>query len=316
MTTVPKAGINPTKCRHSEKCRTKNCTFTHDTPPEGHLKGNKTNDCKYDRNCKRQECFYDHVNGRIIDEVDAVMNGIQSEDDLINSIEALLSEANEQLYSKEGRKYQLISGDDCDSDESEDGEPVLDIVTQKKTKEFELQKEEFRLAVSAIQQRFNCLNRSEDDHTSAIIHNVYKQLQREMKHWKFHLPIYAHRTALVKSLQDNQILILKADTGSGKSTQIVQYLCNEQSSNNSKSFFFLKATLINWFSRFRTNRLYTAAKVGSKNISSSSRGRIWLPTWRRSKLYRVSQKSPRKVFSYIFTTLISTNNFFLNDRWI
>jgi hypothetical protein len=242
MATTPKVGINPIKCRYSEKCITKKCTFTHDTPPEGSLKGNTTIDCKYDRRCTRNGCLYDHINGRIIDDDVAVMEDIQSEDDLGASIEALLSEATEQLYSKEDRKYQLISGDDDDSDQSEDEEPVLDIMTQKKDKQLELQKEEFRLAVGAIRHRFSLLDRSKEEHAVAIIHNIYKQLQREMKHWEFRLPIYAHRKALVESLRDNQILVLKADTGSGKSTQIVQYLSDEQSYNDSTCSSFFKAT--------------------------------------------------------------------------
>ena len=284
METVPKPGTNPIKCKYGEDCRTKKCTFTHDTPPTGRLMDNNTNVCRYDRNCTRPNCFRDHLNGRIIDEVADSMEDIQSEDDLIVSIETLLSEANEQLYSKEDRKYQLIGGDDDDSDQSEDDEPVLDIATQQKINDFELQKEEFRSVIGAIRDRFNLLNRPNDEHILAIMQDIHKQLQREMKHWKFRLPIYARRKALLKSLEDNQILILKADTGSGKSTQIVQYLSDEQSPNNRKSSFGFKTTLINCMSPFRTNRLHTAAKAGSQNLSCSSSTRIWLQTWTRGEL--------------------------------
>jgi len=49
-------------------------------------------------------------------------------------------------------------------------------------------------------------------------------IKREMKRLKLHLPIYARRPNLLDVIRSNRVLILKADTGSGKSTQLVQYL--------------------------------------------------------------------------------------------
>lgn len=49
-------------------------------------------------------------------------------------------------------------------------------------------------------------------------------IRREIKRLDLHLPIYAKRTELLNAVRSNRILILKADTGSGKSTQLVQYL--------------------------------------------------------------------------------------------
>jgi HrpA-like RNA helicase len=49
-------------------------------------------------------------------------------------------------------------------------------------------------------------------------------IQREIKRLKSHLPIYARRQELLNIIRSNRVLILKADTGSGKSTQLVQYL--------------------------------------------------------------------------------------------
>jgi hypothetical protein len=278
MTAVAKVGTNPIKCKYKEQCRTNGCTFTHDTPPQGSLKSNPGCDCKYDRNCKRLKCFYDHKNGRIIDddEVTDTTKDIQSEEELIASMEVLLSEATERNFSKQERKHVLISGDDNDSEQSEDDEPVLDIVTQRKTKEFGLHNEEFRLAVTAIKDRFNLLNRVGEEQNFSTVHNLYKQLQREMKYGESRLPIYAHRNSLVQCLRFNRILILKADTGSGKSTQIVQYLCDEPSTDNSESSFSLRSDLSSRFSSFRANHLYTAAKAGSKHISCSSSGRVWV----------------------------------------
>jgi HrpA-like RNA helicase len=49
-------------------------------------------------------------------------------------------------------------------------------------------------------------------------------IRREIKRLKLHLPIYARRQNLLDIIRSNRVLILKADTGSGKSTQLVQYL--------------------------------------------------------------------------------------------
>jgi HrpA-like RNA helicase len=51
-----------------------------------------------------------------------------------------------------------------------------------------------------------------------------RAFQREIKRLKSHLPIYARRDEIVDAVRDNRVLILKADTGAGKSTQVVQYL--------------------------------------------------------------------------------------------
>jgi ATP-dependent RNA helicase DHX8/PRP22 len=49
-------------------------------------------------------------------------------------------------------------------------------------------------------------------------------LKREIKRLKAHLPIYARRSELIDKISSHRVVILQADTGSGKSTQVVQYL--------------------------------------------------------------------------------------------
>ncbi|UJR19269.1 hypothetical protein I4U23_022398 [Adineta vaga] len=49
-------------------------------------------------------------------------------------------------------------------------------------------------------------------------------LQREIKRLQSRLPIYARRDEIVNAVRANQVLIVKAQTGAGKSTQVVQYL--------------------------------------------------------------------------------------------
>ena len=41
------------------------------------------------------------------------------------------------------------------------------------------------------------------------------------------LPVYKLRDQMIQAVQDNQILIVIGETGSGKTTQITQYLAEE-----------------------------------------------------------------------------------------
>lgn len=54
--------------------------------------------------------------------------------------------------------------------------------------------------------------------------NHFKVLRREIKRFKNRLPIYARRLDLIFTISSCPVTIVKADTGSGKSTQLVQYL--------------------------------------------------------------------------------------------
>jgi len=51
-------------------------------------------------------------------------------------------------------------------------------------------------------------------------------LRRELKRLTAHLPILARRSHLVQAVENSQVVVVKAETGSGKSTQIVQYLAD------------------------------------------------------------------------------------------
>lgn len=45
------------------------------------------------------------------------------------------------------------------------------------------------------------------------------------------LPVYAMRSELIQAVRDNQFLVIVGETGSGKTTQITQYLDEEGFSN-------------------------------------------------------------------------------------
>ncbi|KAL8476240.1 hypothetical protein ACS0TY_028776 [Phlomoides rotata] len=55
---------------------------------------------------------------------------------------------------------------------------------------------------------------------------IYKLMMRECRRLDDGLPIYAHRRDIMKQIQSHQVTILIGETGSGKSTQLVQFLAD------------------------------------------------------------------------------------------
>ena len=64
------------------------------------------------------------------------------------------------------------------------------------------------------------------------IQEMDAQFKRECTHFETALPIYARRTDVVDTICSNQVTILVGETGSGKSTQVVQYLYDAGVANN------------------------------------------------------------------------------------
>ena len=56
------------------------------------------------------------------------------------------------------------------------------------------------------------------------IQRLRSKFDRECHHFEAALPIYAKRTSIVQTICSHQVTILVGETGSGKSTQVVQYL--------------------------------------------------------------------------------------------
>ena len=82
-----------------------------------------------------------------------------------------------------------------------------------------------------INTKLNELSGTEDNFPS-MIESLYSTFKREVKRYDKGLPIYAHRLAVIDMLQSNQVSILIGETGSGKSTQLVQYLYEAGYSSN------------------------------------------------------------------------------------
>ena len=54
---------------------------------------------------------------------------------------------------------------------------------------------------------------------------LYERLNaRSESQWASQLPVFKHRSRIVQAVIDNQVIVITSDTGSGKTTQIPQYL--------------------------------------------------------------------------------------------
>jgi HrpA-like RNA helicase len=171
-----------------------------------------------------------HPHGR---NIDRVKNHQRSETELIDMIDMLFFKAEEQL-----QEFDTNEKEGSDSDD----EQVLDLLRENVSQELQLQKNEFQSAIENLITEFNSiLSSARDADRYDQCQRIYRQLEREFKRWQSRLPIYARRSDIIEKLRQNQVLILKADTGSGKSTQTVQYLCDEHFADYSKqtTFFLL-----------------------------------------------------------------------------
>lgn len=61
-------------------------------------------------------------------------------------------------------------------------------------------------------------------HIPAVQFNRVKHMSLTMQQQKESLPIYKLRVDLLSAIRDNQVLVVIGETGSGKTTQMTQYL--------------------------------------------------------------------------------------------
>ena len=100
-------------------------------------------------------------------------------------------------------------------------------VTECKEKE-----SEFVYYCDSLELELVHLKSSVSQHSEDALSKTRKDFGRECSRFLKALPIYAKRRVIVDAVWKNQVVILIGQTGSGKSTQIVQYLYNSGMSRN------------------------------------------------------------------------------------
>jgi HrpA-like RNA helicase len=85
------------------------------------------------------------------------------------------------------------------------------------------QKMEFRSFLSSMYDKLENLKHSDFDEEDLI--QLETAFKMECERFSTGLPIYARRTDIVRLINENQASVILGETGSGKSTQVVQYLC-------------------------------------------------------------------------------------------
>jgi HrpA-like RNA helicase len=113
-----------------------------------------------------------------------------------------------------------------------DNDDIENNVTQSLLQEHRAQLETFNSTIKSLTDASLPTNDYTAKHRLGAI-------KREIKRLKSHLPIYARRQELLDAIRSKRIVILKADTGSGKSTQLVQYLVDGGFSEDGMSKYFL-----------------------------------------------------------------------------
>ena len=94
------------------------------------------------------------------------------------------------------------------------------------------QEAEFLYYCDSLEQQLEHLKPSVSSHSEDLLSKMRKNFGRECSRLLKALPIYAKRQYIVNAIWNNQVVILIGQTGSGKSTQIVQYLYDSGLSNN------------------------------------------------------------------------------------
>ena len=85
-----------------------------------------------------------------------------------------------------------------------------------------LQLEEFLLFIEHMHDKLQ--HNQHSPKFDQIARRLHKEFSVECLRLENALPIYSHRSKIVEMIEQNQVSIVLAETGSGKSTQIVQYL--------------------------------------------------------------------------------------------
>ncbi|WAR27219.1 DEAHC-like protein [Mya arenaria] len=98
----------------------------------------------------------------------------------------------------------------------------FDNLSRKKLAELQSQREEFCKYIKAMKTKIEEIK--DNDRFVNDLKEIQNALGVECRRLEAALPIYARREDILTTIRNNQVSVIIGDTGSGKSTQMVQYL--------------------------------------------------------------------------------------------
>jgi len=109
--------------------------------------------------------------------------------------------------------------------EKQERRGILLELLQEKQRAYSSQLETFELIANDLISRANESDGSDENRSSFI-----DRLRREQKRFEARLPMFGHRAVILQKLAAEQVMLLIGQTGSGKSTQLCQYIAEEDTS--------------------------------------------------------------------------------------
>ena len=152
----------------------------------------------------------------------------------------LLQKNREFLIRKNDEKLKDLENNTPDPRPRRKKVSLEEFVRREETKEtYERKKQELVEQRSEFEKKFQQLfenfNQQVEEQRSVnnkkgieyILQNHESKTDREFRKFEASLPIYAKRTEILETIQHSQVVVLIGETGSGKSTQVAQYLAEE-----------------------------------------------------------------------------------------
>lgn len=100
---------------------------------------------------------------------------------------------------------------------------------EEKVQKQEIEKQsklEFVKVCESFQANLEKISPEEDDFEDEMA-KLKQDFAREILTYQQGMPIYSHRSQIISAVQEHDVTIIVAETGSGKSTQLVKYLHDE-----------------------------------------------------------------------------------------
>ncbi|XP_045199869.2 uncharacterized protein LOC123554061 [Mercenaria mercenaria] len=143
--------------------------------------------------------------------VELAKNGLDKHNDKIRDVRASLSVVEERIGKKRGvsfYEFEKLSNEK--------------LAFEDKLEELEGQRKEFTRYLQSMKLKLNTL--IDCDKFEHELKEIRKAFGVECQRLAAALPMYARREDILTIIKDNQVCVILGETGSGKSTQMVQYI--------------------------------------------------------------------------------------------